>query len=249
MTNLKGRTALVTGGGRGIGRAIALDLARAGADLVINYCAAQDQAEETVAEIEAMGRRAIAVQSILPNPTEVEQLARRAIDTFGGVDILVNNAGVVRDKPAMFMSEDDWEYVVDIDLKAPFLCIKALAKGMVQRKWGRIVNISSVAGLMGDAMRANYSAAKAGLGGLTMSLAREVAASGVTVNAVAPGIIETDMIADMKTSRREKALERIPMSSFGQPEDVAGAVTFQASDEARYITGQIIRVDGGLRIG
>lgn len=247
--NLEGRTALVTGSARGIGRAIALDLARAGADIVVNFRTSEALAQETVTAIEALGRRAVGVQADVGRADEVERLAASATEAFETIDILVNNAGITRDKPVTFMTEEEWDAVLDVDLKGPFLCSKALAKGMARKRWGRIINIGSVAGLMGDAMRANYAAAKAGIDGLTMTLARELAPSGITVNAVAPGIIETDMIADMKESRRAKALERIPMSTFGQPQDVAEVVTFLASEESRYITGQVIRVDGGLRIG
>jgi len=244
----KGRVAIVTGGARGIGRAIALALGAEGANVVVNYLSAGDAAEAVAGAIRGYGQQALPFQADVRNLEEVKAMAGRARETFGRIDILVNNAGIVRDNYVTFMKNEEWDDVLDIDLKGAYHGIKAVGREMMRQKSGRIVNISSDAGLMGDLMRANYASAKAGLIGLTKTVAREFAPSGITVNAVSPGIVETDMIAGMAESRRQKQLDRIPLGRFGRPEEVAQVVLFLASDAAQYITGEVLCVDGGLRM-
>jgi 3-oxoacyl-[acyl-carrier protein] reductase len=246
--NLAGKTAIVTGSSRGIGRAIALALAARGCRLVVNYRTRQAEAEAVAAEIAAAGGEALVVGGDVSRLDDVKRLAEGALQRFGRIDILVNNAGLVRDNYIAFMKDEEWNEVVDTVLKGAFYGIKVMGREMVRRKAGRIINISSDAGLMGDLMRANYAAAKAGLIGLTKTAAREMAGSGVTVNAVAPGLIETDMTAGLPEARRTKQLEMIPQKRFGTPADVAACVAFLASDEAGYITGQVLSVDGGLNM-
>jgi 3-oxoacyl-[acyl-carrier protein] reductase len=246
--NLAGKTAIVTGSSRGIGRAIALALAARGCRLVVNYRTRQAEAEAVAAEIAAAGGEALVVGGDVSRLDDVKRLAESALQRFGRIDILVNNAGLVRDNYIAFMKDEEWNEVVDTVLKGAFYGIKVMGREMVRRKAGRIINISSDAGLMGDLMRANYAAAKAGLIGLTKTAAREMAGSGVTVNAVAPGLIETDMTAGLPEARRTKQLEMIPQKRFGTPADVAACVAFLASDEAGYITGQVLSVDGGLNM-
>jgi len=248
MGNLAGKVALVTGGSRGIGRAIAIALAKAGADVAINYLANEGAAAQTVAEISGLGRSALALKADVRDPQAVKALIADVLKRFNRLDILVNNAGVLKDAFVSFMKDEDWELVVGVSLKGSFNCIREASRIMMRQRGGRIINISSDAGLLGDAQRANYSAAKAGLIGLTKAVARELARSSVTVNAVAPGVIETDMIADLTPERREAMLKRVPLSRFGKPEDVAELVAYLASDDARYITGQVVCVDGGLRM-
>lgn len=245
---LTGKTAVVTGSSRGIGRAIALALAAQGAGVVVNYRARQAEAEAVADEIRAAGGQAAVVGADVSRLDDVKRLADEAMKRFGRIDILVNNAGLVRDSYIAFMKDEEWDDVVDTVLKGAFYGIKVMGREMARRKAGRIINISSDAGLMGDLMRANYASAKAGLIGLTKTAAREMAGSGVTVNAVAPGLIETDMTAGMPEARRAKQLDMIPQKRFGMPADVAAAVAFLASDEAGYITGQVISVDGGLNM-
>lgn len=249
MNQFAGKAAVVTGAGRGIGRAIALALGREGVRVLVNFLANAAAAEAVVAEIKSAGGQALAVQADVRQLEDVKRLAAAAKEAFGGVDILVNNAGILRDNLVAFMSEEEWDEVMDTSAKGAFLCAKVLARDMARRKWGRIITIASAAGLMGDVMRANYAAAKAAEIGLTKALARELAASGITVNAVAPGVIETDMTASTNEAKRVKQLDTIPLKRFGKPEEVASLVTYLASDAAGYITGQVISIDGGLHIG
>lgn len=243
---LKDKVALVTGASRGIGRAIALSLAEAGADVVINYSGNEAKANEVVAEIEKMGRRALAIRANVAEFAQVEQMVEQVLSHYGKLDILVNNAGITRDNLIMRMKEEDWDLVIDTNLKGVFNCIKAVTRPMMKQRSGRIINISSVVGVMGNAGQANYVAAKAGVIGLTKSMAKELASRGITVNAVAPGFIETDMTDVLGENVREELMKLIPLSRLGKPEDVAHLVRFLASSGADYITGQVIHVDGGM---
>lgn len=238
--------ALVTGGGRGIGRAICLELAKAGFDVCINYAASSAAAEQTAEECKAFGVQAVALQADVTNPAECQTLVDTAAKTFGRLDVLVNNAGVNADKLILRMQEADFDKVIDTNLKGAFFCSKAACKLMMRQRYGRIINLSSVVGLHGNAGQSNYAASKAGLIGLTKSLAKEFAARGVTVNAVAPGFIETDMTAAMPEAAKTAALAAVPAGRIGEPAEVAHAVAFLASEEAAYITGQVLCVDGGM---
>ena len=244
--SLEGRTAIVTGAGRGIGRAIAETLARQGCQLVL---AARDQVsiEQAAREIsQSCGTLAVAVPTDVTDPESVKNMVDRAVQEFGRVDILVNNAGVTRDNLIMRMSEDDWDTVIQTNLKGAFNCCKAVIRGMLKQRYGRIINITSVSGLAGQAGQTNYSASKAGLIGLTKALAREVATRGITVNAVAPGLVPTALTQDMPADAAEAILKATPMGRLGTPEEIAFAVAFFAADEAAYITGQVLCVDGGM---
>jgi len=243
---LQDKVALVTGGSRGIGRAIALALARHGARVALTWVQAAEAAETAATAIRAGGSDALAIRADVRNLDDVKSMAAQTIGKFGPIDILVNNAGILRDNYLTFMKDEEWDDVLDTDLKGAFYCIKVVGKEMMKRKTGRIVNVASDAGLLGDLMRANYASAKAGLLGLTKTAAREFAAHGITVNAVSPGLIETDMIAGLAETRRSKHLQMIPQARFGKPEEVANAVVFLASDDAGYITGEVLCVDGGL---
>ena len=238
--------ALVTGGGRGIGRAICLALAKAGFDVCINYAASAAAAEQTAEECKAFGVQAMTLQADVTDPAQCQALVETAAKTFGRLDVLVNNAGVTADKLILRMQEEDFDKVINAILKGAFFCCKTACKLMMRQRYGRIINISSVVGLHGNAGQSNYAASKAGLIGLTKSLAKEFAARGVTVNAVAPGFIETDMTAAMSDAAKEAALTAVPAGKIGHAEDVANAVAFLASAEAGYITGQVLCVDGGM---
>lgn len=241
-----GRTAVVTGGSRGIGRAIALDLAAAGHRVVLTCRTDIERAEETARMIRDAGGESLAVVADVRSTEQVKAMAERVVKDFGGADVLVNNAGIIKDGLFPFLKEEDWDSVIDIDLKGSFRTTKAFIRGMLHKKWGRIVNIVSVSGIAGHAGQTNYSAAKGGLIAFTKALALEMATHGITVNAVAPGLIDTEIVAHLKESARQEFLGRIPMARFGAPEDIAALVTFFASDRASYITGQVWRVDGGM---
>ncbi len=245
MSQLNNQIALVTGAGRGIGQAIALKLAGAGADVVVADLQA-DFCAETVQKVQGLGRKAWAVAVDVANASSVEAMVEQALAGAGRVDILVNNAGITRDTLLMRMSEADWDAVLNINLKGTFLVTKALTRAFLKQKSGRIVNIASVIGLIGNAGQCNYAASKAGVIGLTKSVARELASRGITANAIAPGFIETAMTAKLGPEAREALQKQIPLASLGQPEDVANAVLFLASPAARYITGQVLAVDGGM---
>jgi 3-oxoacyl-[acyl-carrier protein] reductase len=243
---LTGKVAVVTGASRGIGRAIALHLAEAGADVVVNYAGSENAAQEVVQQIEALGRKAVKARADVSSSQEAEDLIKLAIETFGKIDILVNNAGITRDNLIMRMKEEEFDQVIAINLKGVFNCIKAVTRPMMKQRSGRIINISSVVGVLGNPGQANYVAAKAGVIGLTKATAKELATRGITVNAVAPGFIETDMTGKLASEMREQLLKQIPLERLGQPEDIAKAVRFLASDDASYMTGQTIHVDGGM---
>jgi 3-oxoacyl-[acyl-carrier protein] reductase len=240
------RTAVVTGGSRGIGRAISLELASAGVRIVVTCQRDLVRAEATAEEIRKGGGEALALAADVRKPDEIKALADRVGTDFGGADILVNNAGVIKDSVFAFMKEEDWDYVLDVDLKGAFRVTRSLIRGMLHKSWGRIVNIVSVSGISGHAGQANYSAAKGGLIALTKALALELAPRGITVNAVAPGLVETEIIAHLKDDARKEFLGRIPMARFGKPEEIAAVVGFLASDRASYVTGQVWRADGGM---
>ena len=243
---LSGKCAVVTGASRGIGRAIALQLASEGAKVVVNYSGSEQKALEVVEEIKNNGGEAIAVQANVAESDSVQNLMKTAIDTYGSIDILVNNAGITRDNLLMRMKENEWDDVIDTNLKGVFLCTKAVTRQMMKQRAGRIINISSIVGVAGNAGQANYVAAKAGVIGLTKTTAQELASRNILVNAIAPGFITTEMTEALPEEIKETMLKQIPLAKLGQPEDVAKAVVFFASDSANYITGQTLQIDGGM---
>jgi 3-oxoacyl-[acyl-carrier protein] reductase len=242
---LDGQVAIVTGASRGIGRAVAIALASEGAKVVVNYASSSQAADAVVAEIQGMGSEAIAVQADVGQTDQVDALFNAVMEQWGRIDVLVNNAGIARDTLLIRMKLEDWQAVVDLNLTGVFLCTKAASKVMLKQRSGRIINVTSVVGEIGNAGQGNYSASKAGVIGFTKSIAKEVASRGITVNAVAPGFITTDMTADLKVG--EEILKMIPLGRYGQPEEVAGLIRFLAADAAAaYITGQVMNVDGGM---
>ena len=243
---LENQIVLVTGGSRGIGKAAALACAREGAHIIINYAGNVKAAEETVKEISDLGQKCLAVQADISKLADVERLIEEATAEFGKIDILVKNAGITRDGLLMRMKEEDWDAVIETNLKGIFLCTKAVIRGMMKQRSGRIINMTSVVGVMGNAGQANYAAAKAGVIGFTKSTAKELASRGITVNAIAPGFIHSDMTSVLPENVKEEMVKAIPIGRMGEAEEVADAVVFLASNSARYITGQVIHVDGGM---
>lgn len=244
LQRLRQQVAIVTGASRGIGRAIALSLAAEGANVVVNYASSSSAAKEVVAEIEAAGGSAIAIPADVSDAAQVDTLVNAVVDKWKRIDVLVNNAGITRDTLLLRMKPEDWQAVIDLNLTGVFLCTKAVSKIMLKQRSGRIINIASVAGQMGNPGQANYSAAKAGAIGFTKTVAKELASRGIIVNAVAPGFITTDMTSNIDS---EDILKYIPLSRYGKPEEVAGMVRFLAADPAAgYITGQVFNVDGGM---
>jgi len=243
---LTGKTALVTGASRGIGRAIALKLAEAGANIVVNYAGSEGAASETVAQVKALGRDAIMVRANVSDSEEVNEMFKTALEHFGSLDILVNNAGITRDNLLMRMKEEEWDAVIDTNLKGVFNCLKAATRPMMKQRSGKIINITSVVGVLGNPGQANYVAAQAGVIGLTQTAAKELATRGITVNAVAPGFIDTEMTAVLPEDVKAGLIGQIPLGRLGQTEDIANVVVFLASDAANYLTGQTLHVDGGM---
>ena len=246
LTDLSGKIALITGGSHGIGRAVAIRLAQGGAKIAFNYRGNHEAAQEVLGELKGGGAHAMAVAGDVAVAADVDRVVKATIEAFGQIDILVNNAGITRDNLLLRMTEEDWDAVLDTNLKSTFLVTKTVLRGMLRQRSGRIVNITSVSGLLGNAGQSNYAASKAGMIGFTRSVAREVASRGITVNAVAPGFIETDIWAGVSDEARKTILAMAPLGTIGRPEDVAEAVAFLASDAGRYITGQTLNVDGGL---
>ncbi|MCX7749779.1 MAG: 3-oxoacyl-[acyl-carrier-protein] reductase [Clostridia bacterium] len=243
---LKGKTAVITGSARGLGKSIALKLAQMGANIVLNDIPSSDAIDQTAEEFKAAGFPVTVTKGDVRNEEDVKLMVKTAVDTFGSLDILVNNAGITIDKPMLMMPIEDWDAVLDINLKGAFLCTKIAAKAMIKKKSGKIVNIASVAGRYGNAGQANYSASKAGLIGLTKTTAKELAPRGITCNAVTPGLIRSKMTDKLPDDVRDNYLKNIPLGRFGTPEDVANVVAFLASDDSNYVTGQVIDIDGGL---
>lgn len=246
MGKLDGKTAVVTGASRGIGRAIAIELAKEGANVVVNYSGSKEKADEVVEEIIKLGSKAISVQANVSDAESVQSLMKAAVEQFGSIDILVNNAGITRDNLIMRMKEEEWDEVINTNLKGVFLATKAVTRQMMKQRSGRIINISSVVGVLGNAGQANYVAAKAGVIGLTKTTARELASRNILVNAVAPGYIATEMTEALPEDVKKAISEQIPLAKIGDPQHIAKAVVFLASDDASYITGQTLHVDGGL---
>ena len=242
--DLSNRVAIVTGSGQGIGRAIALKFAEAGASVVVN---SRSEAAQSVAEeIKGMGRQGMAIIGDVSSTADVTRLVDQTMSTYSKVDILINNAGITQDQLLLRMSDEDWDKVLNINLRSVFLCTRAVLRPMIRQRWGRIISITSIVGIVGNAGQANYVASKAGIIGFTKSIAKEVGSRGITVNAVAPGFIDSAMTKNLPEKQRQELASRIPLGYFGTPRDVAEAVAFLASEEARYITGQVLTVDGGM---
>ncbi len=244
--DLNNKVALVTGASRGIGKEIALELARKGANVGISYVSNPEKANEVIEEISSYGVKAVAVKANVSKEEEVLEMIKTIEEELGTIDILVNNAGVTKDNLIIRMKEDDWDEVMNVNLKGTFLCTKAVSRAMMKKKYGKIINISSVVGVMGNAGQGNYSASKAGVIGFTKSMAKELASRGIRVNAIAPGFIQTDMTDVLKDEVKTAMLNAIPLNCFGNPKDIANLVVFLASDNSDYITGQVINVDGGM---
>jgi len=243
---LAGKVALVTGASRGIGRAIALDLARNGAHVVVNYAGNVEKANEVVNEIKELGQESFAIKADVSNQEEVTNMIKEVLNRFNQLDILVNNAGVTKDNLIMRMKESEWDDVININLKGVFNCTKAVTRQMMKQRQGRIINVASIVGVSGNAGQANYVAAKAGVIGLTKTTAKELASRNITVNAIAPGFITTDMTDKLEGNVKEEMLRQIPLARFGEPEDIAHVVTFLASEKSGYMTGQTLHIDGGM---
>jgi 3-oxoacyl-[acyl-carrier protein] reductase len=246
MSDFKGKIALVTGGSRGIGRAIALELGKRGATVVVNYRSSETEAHKVLEQIKASGGDGMVYKADVADADAVDEMIKTVTKEYGQLDVLVNNAGVTRDNVIMMLKPEDFDVVIDTNLRSAWLCCKAASRQMMRKRTGRIINITSVVGMAGNGGQTNYSASKAGLIGLTKSLAKEVASRGITVNAVAPGFIGTDMTAELDDAMKETAISHIPLGRMGEPEEVAKAVAFLASDDAGYITGQVLVVDGGM---
>ena len=246
--SINGKTALITGGSRGIGRAIALRLAKEGVRIAVNYKTNEEAAQWVVNAVEEMGVEAIAVGGDVSQSAEVEYMVKQVLDSWGSVDILVNNAGIIHDSLLMRMAEEVWDDVINTNLKGTYNCTKAVLRFMVRQRWGRIINVVSVVGLEGNPGQSNYAASKAGVIAFSRSIAKEVASRNITVNAVAPGYISTEIVADLSPEFKELILSRIPQNRFGTVDDVANMVGYLASGEAGYITGEVIRVDGGIEL-
>ncbi|MGJ7910649.1 3-oxoacyl-[acyl-carrier-protein] reductase [Neobacillus sp. LXY-1] len=244
--NLDGKIALVTGASRGIGREIALELARLGANVAVNYSGSEAKSNEVVDEIKAMGKEAFAVKCNVAEAEEVAEMVKATIDQFGRLDILINNAGITRDNLLMRMKEEEWDDVININLKGVFLVTKAVTRQMMKQRHGRIINIASIVGVSGNPGQANYVAAKAGVIGLTKTTAKELASRNITVNAIAPGFITTDMTEKLPEDVKAEMLKQIPLSRLGEPKDIAKITAFLASEDSSYITGQTFHVDGGM---
>ena len=243
---LKDKVALVTGGSRGIGEGIALALSEKGTNIAITYNSNEDKALDVVKKIEANGVKAIAIKANIAKNEEVIEAIKVIENKLGTIDILINNAGITKDNLLIRMKEEDWDAVLDVNLKGAFLCTKAVSKAMMKKRYGKIINISSIVGIIGNAGQCNYSASKAGIIGFTKSIAKELASRGIRVNAIAPGFIETQMTDVLKEDIKNQMLDNIPLGTFGKPEDIANLVVFLASEKSDYITGQVIKVDGGM---